>query len=145
MLATTDDPLDDLAAHAALAADPVFPGQVLPTFRPDAYLDPSRAGWRDAVERLGGSGYAGYLEALRARRALFIERGAVSNVKGVGEGVLEYRIDFGPGYRVYFGLDGERLVILLAGGSKRRQDEDIASAKTRWKDYKARKARAEEG
>lgn len=71
-----------------------------------------------------------------------IERGAVSNVKGVGEGVLEFRIDFGPGYRVYFGRDGARLVILLAGGTKRRQDDDIAAAKARWKDYKARKTRA---
>lgn len=71
-----------------------------------------------------------------------IERGAVSNVKGVGGGVLEFRIDFGPGYRVYFGHDGDRLVILLAGGTKRRQDEDIADAKARWSNYKARKARA---
>ena len=71
-----------------------------------------------------------------------LERGAVSNVKGVGDGVLEFRVDFGPGYRVYFGRDGERLVILLAGGTKRRQDADIAAAKARWKDYKARKPRA---
>ncbi len=67
-----------------------------------------------------------------------IERGAVSNVKGVGEGVLEFRIDFGPGYRVYFGRDGDRLVILLAGGSKRRQADDIAAAKARWRDYRDR-------
>ena len=72
-----------------------------------------------------------------------IGRGAASNVKGVGGGVLEYRIDAGPGYRIYFGRDGERLVILLAGGTKRRQDADIAAAKSRWADYKARKTRAE--
>jgi putative addiction module killer protein len=71
-----------------------------------------------------------------------IERGAVSNVKGVGGGVLEFRIDFGPGYRVYFGQDGDRLVILLAGGSKRRQADDIAAAKVRWSDYKNRKKAA---
>lgn len=76
---------------------------------------------------------------------LRIERGATSNVKGVGEGVLEFRIDFGPGYRIYFGRDGERLVILLAGGSKRRQDEDIVAAKARWRRYKARKADAARG
>lgn len=64
---------------------------------------------------------------------------AVSNVKGVGEGVFEFRIDYGPGYRIYFGRDGDRLVILLAGGTKRRQDDDIAAAKARWSDYKARK------
>jgi putative addiction module killer protein len=71
-----------------------------------------------------------------------IERGAVSNVKGVGSGVLEFRIDFGPGYRIYFGRDGDRLVILLAGGTKRRQDEDTAAAKARWSNFKARKTRA---
>ena len=52
-----------------------------------------------------------------------------SNVKGVGAGVYEYRIDFGPDYRAYFGKDGDRLVILLAGGTKKRQDMDIATAK----------------
>jgi putative addiction module killer protein len=47
-----------------------------------------------------------------------LEQGNTSNAKGVGEGVLEYRIDWGPGYRVYFGRDGETLVILLTGGTK---------------------------
>ena len=51
------------------------------------------------------------------------------NAKGVGEGVLEYRIDWGPGYRVYFGRDGEVLVILLTGGTKQRQQRDIETAK----------------
>lgn len=83
VLATTDDPLDDLAAHEALRADPAFGGRVLPTFRPDAYLDPAAPGWLERVERLGGSGYAGYLSALRERRAYFIERGAVSADHGV--------------------------------------------------------------
>ncbi|WP_419605931.1 type II toxin-antitoxin system RelE/ParE family toxin [Thiolapillus sp.] len=49
------------------------------------------------------------------------------------------RIDFGPGYRIYFGKDGDRLVILLAGGTKKRQDADIAAAKAHWRDYKHRK------
>lgn len=48
-----------------------------------------------------------------------IEQGNLSNVKNVGEGVLECRIDFGPGYRVYFGCDGDTQVILLAGGTKK--------------------------
>lgn len=60
-------------------------------------------------------------------------------LKGVGAGVYEYRIDFGPGYRIYFGKDGDRLVILLAGGTKKRQDADIAAAKGHWRDYKRRK------
>jgi putative addiction module killer protein len=70
-----------------------------------------------------------------------IERGNLSNVKGVGEGVLECRIDFGPGYRIYFGRDGDVLIILLAGGTKQRQSRDIAAARERWADYRRRKKR----
>jgi len=58
--------------------------------------------------------------------------------KAVGAGVLEHRIDFGPGYRIYFGRDGDALVILLAGGTKKRQQQDIAAAQELWQDYKAR-------
>ena len=68
-----------------------------------------------------------------------LEQGNLSNVKGVGEGVLEYRIDWGPGYRVYFGRDGETLVILLTGGTKQRQPRDIEHAKALWADYKRRR------
>lgn len=57
-----------------------------------------------------------------------MEQGNFSNVKGVGEGVLEYKIEFGPGYRIYFGRDADRLIILLYGGAKKRQDQDIAKA-----------------
>ena len=70
-----------------------------------------------------------------------LEQGNLSNAKGVGEGVLEYRIDWGPGYRVYFGRDGDVLVILLTGGTKHRQQRDIDAAKTNWTDYKRRKPR----
>jgi putative addiction module killer protein len=69
-----------------------------------------------------------------------VELGNFSSVKGVGAGVFECRIDFGPGYRVYFGKDGESLVILVAGGTKKRQQDDIKIAQARWKDYKRRKA-----
>ena len=65
--------------------------------------------------------------------------GNLSNVEPVGEGVSEYKIDFGPGYRLYFGLDGRALVILLVGGTKKRQQTDIATAKSSWATYKARK------
>ena len=68
-----------------------------------------------------------------------LELGSFSNVKGVGAGVFEYRIDFGPGYRVYFGKDGDAVVILLGGGTKKRQDRDITTAHARWADYKKRK------
>ncbi|AXJ09748.1 glucuronate isomerase [Arthrobacter sp. PM3] len=89
VLATTDDPLDDLAAHKALAADPTFHGRVLPTFRPDAYLNPANPAWGGNVERLiaaagdGGSGFAGYLTALENRRRYFVDHGAVSADHGV--------------------------------------------------------------
>jgi putative addiction module killer protein len=68
-----------------------------------------------------------------------LEQGNFSNVKSVGEGVFEYRIDFGPGYRIYFGQDGPRLVILLTGGTKKRQGRDIEAAHAYWQDYKQRK------
>ena len=68
-----------------------------------------------------------------------LEQGNLSKVKGVGEGVLEYRINFGPGYRVYFGRDGETLVILLTGGTKKRQQRDIQTAIGLWADYRRRR------
>jgi glucuronate isomerase len=84
VLATTDDPCDDLSAHAALAADPGFTGRVLPTFRPDRYLEAAAPGWPEAVTRLGEvSGvdtgtYAGWVAAMESRRAHFRAHGAVS-------------------------------------------------------------------
>jgi glucuronate isomerase len=84
VLATTDDPCSDLAAHAALVADPAWSGRVIPTFRPDRYLEPSQPGWRDAVARLGEAAdidtgeYAGYVRALEQRRRHFIAHGGKS-------------------------------------------------------------------
>ena len=66
-------------------------------------------------------------------------QGNFSNVKGVGSGVFEYRIDFGPGYRVYFGKSGETWVVLLGGSTKKRQSLAIADAINAWSDYKQRK------
>jgi putative addiction module killer protein len=66
-------------------------------------------------------------------------QGNTSDAKTVGEGGLEYRIDWGPGYRAYFGRDGETLVILLTGGTKQRQPRDIARAKELSMDYKRRR------
>jgi putative addiction module killer protein len=68
-----------------------------------------------------------------------LSQGNFSNVKGVGSGVHEYRIDFGPGYRIYFGRDGEQMVLLLGGGSKKRQQKDIADALGHRREYKLRK------
>ena len=68
-----------------------------------------------------------------------LEQGNLSSVKGVGSGVFEYKIDFWPGYRIYFGKDGEKLVILLGGGTKKRQQHDVADAIKCWAAYRRRK------
>jgi putative addiction module killer protein len=98
------------------------------------------------VDRDGCSPFGRWFDELDALAAARIsvalvrmENGNMSNVKGVGAGVFEAKIDFGPGYRIYFGKDGERIVILLGGGTKKRQDRDIANAKLAWIAYKAMK------
>lgn len=68
-----------------------------------------------------------------------LEQGNYSNVKAIGKGISEYKIDFGPGYRIYFGQDGNELVILLGGGSKKTRQKGIKTAQMLWADYKARK------
>jgi len=70
-----------------------------------------------------------------------LAQGNFSNVKGVGEGVHEYKIDFGPGYRIYFGKDGDRVVILLGGSDKKGQAAAIAKAHLTWASYKQMKSK----
>jgi putative addiction module killer protein len=70
-----------------------------------------------------------------------LEMGNTSAVKWIGS-IGEYRIDWGPGYRIYLGKDGDDLLILLGGGTKRRQDADIERAKALWAEYKVRKKAA---
>ncbi len=70
-----------------------------------------------------------------------LEQGNFSNVKSVGKGVSEYKIDFGPGYRIYFGQEGSEIVILLGGGSKKTQAKDIRTAQTLWLAYKAERTK----
>lgn len=78
--------------------------------------------------------------AARVTTVLYrLEQGSLASTKSIGAGVYEYRIDFGPGYRVYFGQDGSTLIILLGGGSKKGQQRDIVLAQQRWADYKRRK------
>ena len=107
---------------------------------------PDEAEIEEYVDASGYSAFGDWFDSLAPVAAAKVTvavtrigRGAVSNVKGVGDGVLEYRIDSGPGYRIYFGRDGDRLVILVGGGTQRRQDKDTEAAKARWADYKARK------
>lgn len=99
------------------------------------YLDPA-----------GHSPFEVWFRRIEARAAVKVtvalarlEAGNLSNAKSVGGGVLEYRIDYGPGYRVYFGRDGNTLILLLAGGTKQRQQRDIEDAHARWLDYKRRR------
>jgi glucuronate isomerase len=88
VLATTDDPLEPLDAHQALSDSATFAGRVVPTLRADAYIDPAATNFRVNAERLltaagAPATFAGYLNALKERRAYFIERGAVSVDVGV--------------------------------------------------------------
>ena len=88
VLATTDDPCSDLSAHGRLTADPSWTGRVVPTFRPDAYLDPTLEGWVQRVEELGHvtrsdtAGYRGYIDALAGRREYFKQHGATATDHG---------------------------------------------------------------
>jgi putative addiction module killer protein len=66
-----------------------------------------------------------------------VRQGNPGDCKPVGEGVSELRVDYGPGYRVYFGQKGRTLVVLLCGGDKRTQDRDIRLAKQFWQEFKA--------
>jgi glucuronate isomerase len=89
LLATTDDPADDLRHHRALAADPRWSGRVIPTFRPDAHVDLARPGWPARIERLAAAAdmpigtYDDFVAALERRRGFFAEHGATSSDHGV--------------------------------------------------------------
>lgn len=99
----------------------------------------------------GDSPYRAWFDNLDAQAAARVaiaqtrlSLGNFSTVKGVGGGVFEVRLDFGPGYRIYFGKDGDTLVILLGGGTKKKQQDDIEAAHERWRDYKKRTKRKED-
>jgi putative addiction module killer protein len=101
---------------------------------------------REYLDERGEAPFAHWLDSLDAiaaakvATALYrLEQGNFSRVEGVGSGIYECKINFGPGYRVYFAKDGEALIILLGGGSKKRQSADISAALSCWQDYKRRK------
>jgi putative addiction module killer protein len=101
---------------------------------------------RQYIDRQGRNPFQHWFQRLdetaRARVAISLDRlqrGNFSQVKGTGAGVFELRLDFGPGYRVYFGKDGETIVILLGGGTKKRQQTDVEAAHALWKQYKEEK------
>lgn len=93
-------------------------------------LSPFRR-WFDGLDVQAAAGVTVAIERLA--------EGNTSNTKSIGEGAAELRINRGPGYRIYFGWDGKVLVILLGGGTKQRQQNDIDAALRRWRDYKKRK------
>lgn len=90
--------------------------------------------------------FAEWFDALDPRAAAKVraaiarmEAGNLSDSKAVGEGVWERRLHFDAGYRLYFGRDGQQLIVLLTGGTKRRQQADVDEAKLLWAEYKRRK------
>ena len=115
---------------------------VLP-YSPD---DRIRTEIHEYLNRAGASPYGKWFAALDRVAAtkvttslVRVALGNTCKVKSLGAGLAEVKIDFGPGYRVYFGRDGRALILLLGGGTKKRQDEDIAAARERWRDYQLRK------
>ena len=105
---------------------------------------------REYIDDRGRSPFGRWFDGLDARAATRVrttiarvESGNLSNIRGLGSGVLERRINVGPGYRVYFGRDGDTLIVLLGGGTKDRQQRDIEDARQLWQEYKRRKQQEE--
>ena len=101
---------------------------------------------REYVDTRGNSPFGRWFDDLDARSAARVrtalarmEAGNLSSTKGVGGGVMEFRLHFGPGYRIYFGRDGDALIVLLGGGTKVRQHKDIQDARELWQEYRGRK------
>src|SRR6266853_5522011 len=101
------------------------------TFEIREYIEAGRspfAEWFDDLDSVTAARVDRYVRRLEA--------GNFGAAKSLRDGVFELRLDFGPGYRVYYGREGRTIIILLGGGSKRRQDADIAAAIARWRGYK---------
>jgi len=107
---------------------------------------------REYVREDGSCPFRAWFEGLDAQAAARVatatfrlEAGNTSSVKAIGGGLGEYRIDWGPGYRLYLTQDGDTLVILFSGGTKRRQQADIERARTLLAEYRARTAAKRRG
>jgi putative addiction module killer protein len=95
------------------------------------------------ITEQGKEPFAEWVDSLRDIRAIDkiekrlkrVQLGNLGDYKSVGEGVCEFRIKYGPGYRVYFGQVGNVIILLLCGGEKSTQEEDIEKAKEYWRDY----------
>ncbi|MCK2041902.1 addiction module protein [Chromohalobacter japonicus] len=106
---------------------------------------------REFLRDDGASPYQEWFEGLDAQAAAKVataeyrmSMGNTSNIKWF-EGIGEYRIDWGPGYRIYLTRDGEQLIVLFGGGTKKRQQADIDNAKALRDEYKRRKRQAKQG
>ena len=92
----------------------------------------------------GIEAYVKYVDSLKDRmgaakirlRVTRAELGNFGDHKKIGQGIIELRIDYGPGYRVYIGLQGKELIILLCAGDKKSQTKDVKTAMKYWNDYK---------
>jgi putative addiction module killer protein len=100
---------------------------------------------REYLTAEGRSPFARWFQKLDARAAVKVavslnrmEQGNLSNIKSLG-GIFEYKLDYGPGYRIYFGREGDVLILLLGGGTKQSQSQDVLSANRSWADYKQRR------
>lgn len=104
------------------------------------------------LDAIGRDIYQAWLEDLRdmkgkiaiVRRVDRLEHGNPGDHAYCRDGVWEMRIDQGPGYRIYYGRDGDAIVVLLGGGDKSSQARDINNAATAWNDYRQRKRRTNE-
>ena len=96
----------------------------------------------------GRSAFGEWFEDLDAVTAARVDRyirrkeaGNFGAAKALRGGVYELRLDFGPGYRVYYGRDGRTVIVLLCGGDKRTQERDIRQAQQYWGDYQQRESK----
>ena len=95
------------------------------------------------IDAQGNAPFRAWLERLKDRKAqavidarlTHVRMGNLGHCRSVGHGVKELKIDFGPGYRVYSGQDGDKVVVLLFGGDKKSQPSDIKRAQEYWDDY----------
>ena len=122
---------------------PCLPGLCFPIVAYKLQLIFGRRNRSSAIYREGAAPFTAWLAELKDLRAAGIIRARLNRIRlanfgdcrSVGEGVYELRIDFGPGYRVYFGREGSVVVVLLCAGVKRTQTRDIATAQRYWREY----------